>query len=148
MNIPVLGSFGVELKAKLPSKTVEDPQTTGEHIKKRRLELKLLQKDVATILNVSEDTITYWENNRSKPFVKQYPKIIEFLGYDPYSYDTLTLSGRMKIYRHKNGLSQEELAKMLGVNESTIFNWEKGNHVPMPQKLHLLENIFHITELL
>ncbi|WP_244278826.1 helix-turn-helix domain-containing protein [Pedobacter suwonensis] len=34
---------------------------------KKRVELKLLQSDLAKILGVSSDSITYWENNRSKP---------------------------------------------------------------------------------
>ena len=136
-----MGIFGVELKTKLASKSVEEPQTIGEHIRKRRLELKLLQKDVATILNVSEFTISIWETGRGKPYIRQFPKITEFLGYDPYSYNTLTLSGRMKIYRHKNGLSQYELAKMLGVDESTVFNWEKENHSPLPTQRKRLEDI-------
>ena len=144
--IPALAFFGVDISAKRPSKGIENPQTIGEHLRNRRLELKLLQKDVAQKLEVSEDTITYWENGRSKPSIRQFPKIVEFLGYDPYSYDALTLSGRMKLYRHKNGLSQEELAKMLGVNESTVFSWEKEKHAPLPEQKKQLEEILNQKE--
>jgi len=42
----------------------------GEKIRNRRIELKLLQKDVAKIIGVSEDTITFWENNRATPQAK------------------------------------------------------------------------------
>ena len=115
----------------------------GDHIKKKRFSLALLQKDVAKILNVSEDTVTYWENGRSVPQIQFYPKIIEFLGYTPFSVDTSTLAGRMKRYRMENGVSQEDLGKLVGVNESTVFNWEKGYHKPFASKLTLLEKIIN-----
>ena len=101
----------------------------------------LLQKDVAKILNVSEDTVTYWENGRSVPQIQCYPKIMKFLGYTPFSVDTSTLTGRMKRFRMENGISQENLGKLVGVNESTIFSWENGYHKPFARKLRLLENI-------
>ena len=56
--------------------------TIGDQIRKRRIQLGLLQKDVARIINVSEDCITYWENNRSSP-QKRYKKLIlQFLNTD------------------------------------------------------------------
>ncbi|MDM1048337.1 recombinase family protein [Sphingobacterium hotanense] len=57
-----------------------NPSTLGEHIRKRRMELQLFQKDVAAIFNVSEDCITYWENNISEPQIQYYPPIFGFLG--------------------------------------------------------------------
>jgi len=40
------------------------PISIGDNIRKKRMELKLLQKDVARILGVTEDSITNWEKNR------------------------------------------------------------------------------------
>lgn len=42
----------------------QNPVSIGEHIKKKRIDLKLFQSDVAKIFNVSTDCVTYWENNR------------------------------------------------------------------------------------
>ena len=103
-----------------------NPTTLGEHIRKRRLELKLFQKDVAAIFNVSDDCVTYWENNRSEPQIQYYPLIFGFLEYCPFELDTSTLMGRIKAYRYMNGLIQSRLAKMLGVDPSTILAWENG----------------------
>jgi len=80
-----------------------EPVTIGEHIRKKRMDLKLLQSDVARIIKVSEDCITYWENNRSIPQINYYPQIIEFLGYCPFEIDETILSGRLKAYRWRNG---------------------------------------------
>ena len=88
-----------------------NPQNIGEHLKKRRQELKLLQKDVVEILAVTENTITNWENEKATPLVYHYPKIIAFLGYNPFPIETETLGGRIRKYRIENGLSQEDFAK-------------------------------------
>jgi hypothetical protein len=37
--------------------------TIGDHIRKRRLDLKLLQKDISERLGVDETTIYLWEKN-------------------------------------------------------------------------------------
>lgn len=63
---------------------LDNPKTIGEHIKRNRVVLCLTQKDIAKIIGVSEDCITYWENGRSKPQKRYYYKIIELLGYDPF----------------------------------------------------------------
>ncbi|RXK81699.1 helix-turn-helix transcriptional regulator [Filimonas effusa] len=90
----------------------------------------MLQKEVAKFIGVTEDCVTLWENNRSKPMVKYYPKIIEFLGYFPFEIDISSFAGKIKYYRYINGFTQEDLARNLGINESTIFHYEKGTHKP------------------
>ena len=59
--------------------------THGDHIKKRRLELGLYQRQVAKILEVDESTVTNWEKNRTGPTRQLLPKVIQSLGYDPAS---------------------------------------------------------------
>lgn len=104
----------------------DNPKTIGDHIRKKRLDLKLLQKDVAKIFNVSEDCITYWENNRSKPLTYYYPDVIRFLGYCPFVLDLNTFKGRILAYRYLNGLSRKHFAKMMGVDPQTVVGWENG----------------------
>ena len=111
------------------------------------MQLRLFQSDVAKIFDVREDSITGWETGRSIPQIQYYPKLIEFLGYTPFPVETETLGGRIKNYRILNGLSQEELAKKMGVNESTILSWEKGDHVPFPKKKKLLDELLNQKEL-
>jgi DNA-binding XRE family transcriptional regulator len=141
-----LAFYGLEISIIRQSASIENPKTVGEHIRKRRQGLKLLQVDVAKIFDVCEDTITGWENDRNKPLIHHYPKIIEFLGYNPFPFDTSTLGGRMRKYRIENGISQEALANMVGVNETTILSWERNTHKPFPKKLKLLEEIINPKE--
>ncbi|WP_346345161.1 helix-turn-helix transcriptional regulator [Mucilaginibacter sp. dw_454] len=60
-----------------------DPQTLGDHLRKKRIESGMLQREVAMVIGVSEDTVTSWENNRANPQGRHHPKIFAFLGYLP-----------------------------------------------------------------
>ena len=122
----------------MSQKYLDDPKTLNEKILNKRLEKRMLQKEVADFIGVTEDCVTMWENNRSKPMVKYYPKIIEFLGYFPFEIDISCLAGKIKYYRYIKGFSQEDLAENLGVNESTVFHYEKGSHKPKGRLLHIL----------
>ena len=68
-----------------------NPTTIGGKLKNKRIELNLLQIDVASIIGVCEDSITLWENNRNVSSVIYYPKIIEFPGYVLYDVDSSSL---------------------------------------------------------
>tara|TARA_B100000315_G_scaffold32482_1_gene27385 strand:+ start:275 stop:496 length:222 start_codon:yes stop_codon:yes gene_type:complete len=50
-----------------------NPKTIGEHIRKRRMDLGLEQKDLAKIIGVTESSIWNWENgwNPSKRYMKK-----------------------------------------------------------------------------
>jgi DNA-binding XRE family transcriptional regulator len=41
----------------------------------------------------------------------------------------------------EQGLFQRDLAKIIGVDEMTIVNWEKGRTKPIKQNLERLEKI-------
>jgi transcriptional regulator with XRE-family HTH domain len=57
--------------------------TWGDHIKKRRLELGLYQKQVAKQLGVDETTVHNWERNYTRPALRFLPGIVRFLAYEP-----------------------------------------------------------------
>jgi DNA-binding XRE family transcriptional regulator len=116
---------------------VRNPKTLGDRIRKRRLELGFLQREVATQIGVSEDCINYWENGRSEPHIHYYPKIIAFLGYYPFPKDE-SLAGRIKKYRYIRGLTQKQMGKKVGVNGSTICDWENGQTTPKGKYLKRL----------
>jgi len=131
--------FEQQISKPLPIKAPVNPQTLGEHIRKRRIELRLFQKDLAAIFNVSEDCITYWENNRSEPQIQYYPPIFGFLGYCPFEFDETTFRGRLKAYKWRNGLSNTKLGKLLDIHGSTILAWENGKSQPQQKHLEKLE---------
>jgi len=48
------------------------------------VDLYLTQAQVAKIIGVTEDLVTYWENSRYCPTKRIQPRIINFLDYDPF----------------------------------------------------------------
>lgn len=47
----------------------------SEQIKKFRKELNITQQQLGDLLNISHDTISYWEKNKSKPDVEMLKKL-------------------------------------------------------------------------
>jgi DNA-binding XRE family transcriptional regulator len=111
----------------LPPNYPKRLKTLGDHIRKRRLDLGLLQKKVAQNIGVSRNTIYNWETNMTQPSFRWLPKIIDFLGYASYS-PPQSVGERLTMVRKFLGLSQKELAAMIGVDPSTIHNWEFEKH--------------------
>ena len=125
--------FGhLQLRAQKPSPLPYPAQlnTLGDHLRKRRLDLGLTQRDVANKLGVTECTIWNWEANYSSPQLRFIPKVVAFLGYDPYCIRSHSLGERLREYRRRMGLSQKALAHRLGVDPSTLGKWERRHSQP------------------
>jgi DNA-binding XRE family transcriptional regulator len=128
----------VTIKIPTFSLKIEENTSIGLHLKKRRLELNLFQKDVAKRIGVTEESVMYWETGFALPQIQYAPKIIEFLGHNPYPYETETFGGRIKLYRLLNGLSHKKMGELVGVNASTISCWENDRFPPdRPNKRRL-----------
>lgn len=74
----------IRLKALKPKETDFEPPTLGEHVRKRRLELRLTQKQVAHRLGVNPWTVLNWEKSHTEPPIQSMGVILRFLGYDPF----------------------------------------------------------------
>jgi transcriptional regulator with XRE-family HTH domain len=111
----------------------------GDHLKKRRMDLGLRQQDAAEQLGVSQGTFYNWERGRSEPEFRFLPAIIRFLEYDPTP-EPLSLGDRIKATRHRQGISQGELARRLDLDPSTVTAWERGEvRKPFPRFRRLFE---------
>lgn len=110
----------------------------GDHIRARRIELCLLQKQAAADIGVTVSALLNWEKNRSKPSLRFVPKIIEFLGYDLQVENRVQLESmveRLKAQRMRLGLSRKKLARFLKIDESNLAGWERGEHRPTKKSL-------------
>lgn len=58
--------------------------TIGDHIRKRRLDLKLFQREVAAMLGVPSTRVSEFENGAKEIPKRLRPKIVKFLGYNPF----------------------------------------------------------------
>ena len=55
-----------------------------------------------------------------------------------------TFGDRLKELRDEKGLSQEQLAKEIGVRKNTIYRWETGDYRPSEQSSLLLAHCFNV----
>jgi transcriptional regulator with XRE-family HTH domain len=125
-------------KLPLPARYPKELKSFADHLRKRRYDLKLSQHQVAKIIGVSIDTITYWENDRSQPTLMNMPKIVSFLGYSPLNFEVKTLGDQIKYLRILKGLSQKKLAELLDVDPSTLATWEQNKGRLDKKKLMIL----------
>ena len=56
-----------------------NPKTIGEHMRKKRMDNRLMQSEVANIIGVSEESIWNWENGRTKQSKKNLEIISAFV---------------------------------------------------------------------
>jgi transcriptional regulator with XRE-family HTH domain len=114
--------------------------TIGDHLRKRRLDLGLLQREVAERLGVDQTTVTNWELNRTVPALRFLPGIIRLIGYVPVASGP-SPADRLRHSRRSLGLSQKRLAGLLGVDESTVARWERGSRHPRRELRARLEAV-------
>ena len=56
-----------------------------------------------------------------------------------------TTAERIKQLRKKKGISQSELAEVIGVKNNTVSTWERGTRKPDFEALNLLSNYFEVS---
>jgi transcriptional regulator with XRE-family HTH domain len=128
----------------------ESPKTIGEHIRKRRPDLKLLQSDVVGIIGVSECTIFCWEKGLRESSTKCIPRIIDFLGYTPFECPGDIL-GRLSYFKRIKGLTFRELGELMGRDHRQLADWLSSHKTPGCRNLEsmnqfLVKHSLHVVE--
>ena len=109
----------------LPAAYPHQLRALGDHLRKRQLDLGLLQRKVAEKLGVDKMTACNWETNRTSPQLRCIPRIIAFLGSVPDHTQVESLGQQIVAPRRRLGLSQRKLARRLGVDPTTLSSWER-----------------------
>ncbi len=91
----------------------ETPQTLGEHLKKRRRELGLLQREAAAHMGILTETYANWEKDKTKPVASQFRPVVAFLDYDPTPAPQ-SLKERFGARRRALGMTFSQAALHLG----------------------------------
>ena len=64
---------------------------------------------------------------------------------DWYGPDKATFGDRLVAAREKSNLTQQDLAKRLGVKSSTIKSWENDNSEPRANRLSMLAGLLNVS---
>jgi transcriptional regulator with XRE-family HTH domain len=102
---------------------VDRPQTLGQHLRKRRLDLRLRQEDAASRLGVKLHTYDRWEHGED-PRPSRWPAIFQFLEYSPLP-DPATSGERLRQIRLRLGMNQIPFARKLRIALHTFWLYER-----------------------
>ena len=128
----------------------KEPTTLGQHLKKKRFSAGLRQTQIARKLRVSCRTLSLWECDRIYPAWVFQPRLIAYLGYDPFtetglpnaegnetqgvaflSQDTSESIGqKIRQFRLKSRKTRLQLAKEWGISPKTLWGWETDRWLP------------------
>lgn len=123
----------IPLKIQEPPEFSQKPVTLGDHLRRRRLELGLYQKDVAVHIGVTASTIWNWEHNWTID-LRYIPRVIAFLGYNPIPCPDDVIE-RLAWYKRVNGLNLEKLGEEMGRDPEQVADWLSGRHKPNQRNL-------------
>ena len=115
----------------------EFPITVGEHIRKKRMDLGLLQREVAEIIGVTESSVWNWEHG-TDPELQYNPSIIKFLGYIPFDCPDDTV-GRLAWYKRARGMNFDDLGEIMGRDQEQLSDWLTGRHHPFKKNREKIE---------
>lgn len=118
-------SHRINTRCRVPDKL----ETIGDHLLRRRLALKLLQRQVGKQLGVNKASVANWEANRTNPSLEFMPAIIRFLGYSPVPPGN-GWAERLVRCRTALGITQKEAARRIGADAGTLARWERGEREP------------------
>lgn len=118
--------------------------TLGEHLKKRRKELGLLQREAAALLYCNHFTYINWEKDKTVPASSRFKPITDFLGYDPTPRPT-TLAERVQAKRRASGMTFSQLADYLGWDEGTLSRYLNGTWRMPAVRVALLEAFLRVN---
>ena len=121
-----------------------------EILKKLRIERNLTQKQLADLLNVTQQSIAYWESGKRFPRYKELLQLSEFFKVPVDAFfkkqnESLINPQEIKIARTNKGLTQEELAKLVGVDRVTVARWETGVMKPSGESLLKLQKVLELS---
>ena len=128
----------------------KQPETLGQHLRKKRFDSGLRQAEVAKRLDVSDRTLSVWECDRTYPSWEYWPRIVSYLGYDPFTDPTrgrpkgnethgvafslsapaATLGQKLAKRRLELMKTRLQCAEELDVSIKTLADWERDRRSP------------------
>ncbi len=127
-------------------------------LKRLREERGIDQKVLAIDLNVSQPTISDWENGRKTPSVENLVRLADYFSVPldyllgridqkeiPAPTSDAMIGDQIRHYRKSQKVSQKDLASQLFVSQQAVGKWERNEATPNPEAIVKLAQIFGIT---
>ncbi len=89
-------------------------------------------------MGVSAETVSNWENDKTKPMASQFRPVVAFLGYDPQP-EPKTLAERLEAKRRMLGVTFSQVARHLGWDPGTLTHYLNGTWRMPPDRAVSLE---------
>ena len=138
-----------------------DLNSLGRHLRRRRLQLKIFQSEAARRMKVSNRTLSLWECDRLYPTWFYWPRIIAYLGFDPFTDSTLgrpkgnetssvaflssetpaTIGQQIMKRLIEMRKTRSQFAAEIGISTKTLWNWERDRRKPCKSKLRRLNQL-------
>jgi transcriptional regulator with XRE-family HTH domain len=109
----------------------------GDHIRKRRLDLGLLQGDVAAQIGVTKSTVWNWEHG-TEPELIHIPAVLAFLGYVPWECPDDPV-GRLAYFKKVKGFSYRRLGVLMRRDPVQLEDWLSGRNSPIARNRRMIE---------
>jgi transcriptional regulator with XRE-family HTH domain len=129
----LMDGVNARLRCAKPEIAALEGSSLGKQLYRRRRELGLIRREAASLIGCSWKSLLWWERDERTPTPPMYPAIIKFLGYEPWPVPE-TLPEKLKAERLRRGLGIKEAAKVIGVDECTLWWWESGRWKPRQAK--------------
>lgn len=110
----------------------------------------LKQSELARKLNLPEMTVSNWVNAKTYPRVDKLQLLSDFFGVTKAELverknTNICIAEKISYFRTNKGLTQEQLASLLGVSKQSVSNWETGLKFPRFKFISELANIFNVS---
>jgi DNA-binding transcriptional regulator YiaG len=156
-SIAALDAQPAGAPANVPVVQVREFKATPAAIKEMRTRFGLTQKQFAALVGLTASVISNWEAGRKKPMPKAVLKLQELAAQRPE--DAVRAAAKaasmpknnelrfkatpavFKSTRAALGVSQRELAKLMGVSLSSVAKWEAGRFTPRLEAAEALQSL-------
>ena len=133
------------------------------NIRKLRNEFKISQPQLAKEIGYGKSVVSSWELGDQTPSAEAIIILSRYFQvstdyilkmsddntilhrYDDFDVDMSIFNRRLKELRLKNKLSQDRLANITGIPQSTLSNWEIGKGAPNCSAIITLARYFEVT---
>jgi transcriptional regulator with XRE-family HTH domain len=116
------------------------PTTLGEYLQHERMKRGISQERLATMLQVRQKAIGFWERNVQKIEMHHIPRIIEFLGFTPPMLKNFQpMKCNVFLYRCEHNISQRAMAERLNMSVDTLRAIEWNTHPQTEETLKKIE---------